>query len=486
MPEVILNSFYGGISDDVRDQSPSVFAFSEQFDVITNPYRITPNISLIADEDKTFLIRDFFLGSNAVFYGLGRDTGDTKNTLYYKASNAITGAWTAVTGGQSTVKARKPGTFIEFNGAFYGFQGTTDVWRFVVATATFTNTALSVGAAITTNAQGLICTFNNTLYLPYNNRLVSVDSSGALTDDVFEVPSYYTITSLANWGNYLAIAVVDKTIPSTANSKIFLWNTIDSTAQEIVDCGEEALGCIGNVGTVLRMVSIGQDVSPFNDTLVIKEWSYGQSATTIKAIPLPSQGYSILPQKFTEENKLFFCLSINNNGEVYKGIWVSGAKNHNYPTATTQIIKPNNDSSVTTIEGFYRLGSYWWIAYNGDGSVNRTDDGLSYSATSLLNTQIFNGGNLSRLKKLLGVSVGVASLPSSSSLTIKYKADSDVSFTTLDTINSFGAIANQVNRITYNTAFPRFYEIQFQIDSQGGAEMTELRFQFEYMGDPTD
>ncbi len=81
MPEILINRFDGGISDDIRDTAVNQFSITKHFDIFTNPRRLTPirdlentiNDGLSADGMKQYKLQRFQLGETVPkTYALGR------------------------------------------------------------------------------------------------------------------------------------------------------------------------------------------------------------------------------------------------------------------------------------------------------------------------------------------------------------------------------------------------------------------------------
>src|SRR3990167_10396716 len=204
-----LNNFSGGISDSPRNPSLNQGSFVSHFDCFSDPNKLTPNRSTEADTStsvsstdiKQYDVRDFQLGSNGKLYGLGK-TGAGLTKIFSKA-DPTTGNWTVETTAEGN-GAVVIGCFIEWQGAWWFFQGTNQIGKWVIATNTITNSVATVGSTITSVAQGVIS--NNVLYMFYNNKVVSITAAESVSDNVFTaIPSDMRITSVARYSSYLGI-----------------------------------------------------------------------------------------------------------------------------------------------------------------------------------------------------------------------------------------------------------------------------------------
>ena len=250
--EIQINDFNGGISDDPRKSSINEFQLTKHFDIFSAPKRLIPYRSLEADTEtsvsttdlKQYFVRDFLYPTGSgKLYGLGQ-TGAGLTKILQKTL-AESGLWTtpATSEGNGAVQN---GCFVEYKDYAWGFQGTTQVFRWGVLSGTpsITNSQGTVGT-ITSVAQGLIAKDDN-LYLPYNNKLARVNASSTVTDAVLTLPTQFKITSICNFGNYLAIACAPIST-FAGNSKVFLWNLTSSDAQEAIDWGEGELRILENI-----------------------------------------------------------------------------------------------------------------------------------------------------------------------------------------------------------------------------------------------
>ncbi len=208
-----ISSFNGGLVDDVREPQTARFAMSKHFDIYSNPFRLTPYRSSVAETNSTSAAslglnhpRNFILGTNGKMYAYG-DNGSGLAQILEK-TDPTTGNWrlstTAVFAGVTV-----NGSFIEYKGALWLFTGTNSVSKWVIATNTITDNVLvgGLGQTITTVAQAFIGPDDN-LYMFYNNRVVKISPAGVVTDNYLaNLPSTMRIQSVCRWGNFMAIGM---------------------------------------------------------------------------------------------------------------------------------------------------------------------------------------------------------------------------------------------------------------------------------------
>ena len=480
--QVIIQKFDGGVSDDIRQQSSNSFALSKNFNIFSNPNRLTPVRDSEADEllatdangMRPYAMQNFlYTGSKLYGYGHISINSDLPK-LFSKTSPEQSGAWVAVANAEGTGGARQTECFVYYKDYIYGWTSST-LWRFQVSTSTWTNSYQSIDGA--TFAQGLVGN-DDILYLPYDNKIATLNNT-SFTTAALTLPSNLIITAVSEYGKYLAIATRPSDIGS--QSKVFLWDKISSDVSEVLDWGEENLYILSSIDAGLIGISVTNSLA-FVPKIVIRMY-FGGRVSVVKeltdtSITLGSVNFAV--PFYKNGNRLFFPV-ISTNGS---GIWSFGRKNENTNYAITQERNFFNNVAVTSISSIYRLGDYTWVSHSDASQANqisKTNDAATYTTSCIYESQKFNGDDINRLKRLIGVAVSTAYLPSAGTVVIKYKIDSDTTFANQIFTNG---VDNSVSRegITIESTgknLPEFYEIQFQITSTGGAEITGLKFVYE-------
>lgn len=481
--EIKINNFSGGISDDPREQNATKFQVAKHFDVYSNPTRITPYRSLEADTNdgststgmKQYVVKDYlYHSSSAKLFGLGQ-TGGGLTKIVQKA-DATTGNWSlpATSEGNGAVQN---GCFIEYKDILWGFQGTNQIWKWVIATNTITNSASTTGATITSVAQGLV--FQDYLYLPYNNKIWRATDTSTFSDAYLTLPTNFKITSLTAYGKYIAVACAPV---STFNgvSKVFLWDGTSTEVQEAIDWGEGELRVLETIEGYLVGITdryLNNSTGAGRGSMIIQMYSGGvpqvvkevfTQALTNKTIPL---------SKAVKNNRLFWSAKImtNSAGTTYnEGIWSFGRKNFNYPFALNLDII---DENVTTsgIQAFGTAANYFFITHSNDGSIDKTNDATTYAFTSVYESQIFNFGELSSDKQLLALKVSFRKQSAGESVTASYRVDGATTWTTIGTYDTDDSLSHTFVGIESSGAeFASGREYEFKLESTGGLEIIEL------------
>jgi hypothetical protein len=483
--EYKLSNFSGGVSDDPREENSTKFQVTEHFDVFSQPNRMIPYRSLEADTEtsvsatdlKQYDVRDvLYASASAKLYGLGQ-TG-AGNTKIVQKADATTGLWTLPANSEGAGAVRN-GCLVEYKDYLWGFQGGTSVfkWGLLSGTPTITDAAGTV-ATISSVAQGIIAKDDN-LYLPYNNKLVRVNAGGTVQDDVLILPSNFKITSIENYGNYLAIGCAPV---STFNgvSKVFLWNLISDDVQEVVDWGEGELRVLANIEGMLVGITdryLNNATGAGKGSMIVQIYQGGTPQVIKEVFTEALTGKSMPLSKAVKNNRVFWAAKIMTNSagtEYNEGIWSFGRKNVNYPFALTlDIIDENINTSG--IQSFGTAANYFFISHSADGSVDKTNDAETYAFTSVYESQIFNFGDVDADKTLENVKVSFRRLISGESLTVKYKTNEASAWTTIGTYSTVDTVSKTFLAIeSTSLAFASGREYEFRLEGTGGLQITGL------------
>lgn len=486
MPKIVkisVNNFTGGVAEDPRENSNTKSIISKHFDIFSQSNRLLPYRNLVADTNdgstatgmKQYFVQDMVYASGSTkLYGLGQTAGGLTKIVY--KSDVTTLGWTLPSSSEGNGSV-KNGCFVEYKDYMWGFQGTNQVfkWGLLSGTPSITNSVSTTGATITSVAQGIIAKDDN-LYLPYNNIIGRVTSTGTYNDAVLTLPTNYKITSIDNYGNYLAIACAPV---STYNgvSKVFLWNLTSTDVQESYDIGAgevRVLGVIEGMIVTISDVYLNNTVGAGRGSMVIKVLQ-GNTFQPLKEIFTQSLvGKTIPLSKAVRNNRLFFSAKLMTNSagtEYNEGIWSFGRKNVNSNFALSlDVIDENVNTSG--IQSFGVAGNFFFISHSSDGSIDSTSSTATYTFTSIHETLIYNFGDVADTKKLKLFTIKTAPI-TAGTITIKYKIDSDTSWTTMGSLSTVGETSHDFykNESTL-TEFPSFSEIKFRIESTGGIEPT--------------
>jgi hypothetical protein len=485
MIQTNISRFDGGISDDPRQNTTNGFQVSEHFDIFTFPNKLVPYRSSESDTNdgssatgmKQYKIRDFVYGNDGKLYGLGQQASLSRSKVFSKA-DPTTGNWTL----EATAEAAGLliyGSFTEWGTtpALWMFSGTTNVSKWTIG-STFTDTVATVGT-ITTVAQSVIAADDN-MYMFYNNKVVRVTPAGAVTDAVLSLPATGRITSACNYGKYLAITWVNgASALGNGRAYVYLWDLVSADVSERIDWGDGVNNLIiGNVDDVIIGVSDNQASSSLGvggGRFYVKVYSGGapQVIKEIKATSTVTAG-KFSKTVYVKDSKMYWVMSAAFNGlSEIAGIWAVGKNlNGNYVVTIDHIEEAVNSNGI---QGFALYGNYVWIAHSADGSITKTDDQPTYTETSIYESQKFV--NSKQNKKIAGVWVTFEALPAAGQVVLRYRKDAETSWTTIFTETTDNAVSHEsINIESTGLAFPDFREIQFRIQSTGGAVITGFGF----------
>lgn len=213
--QIQQNNWSSGVSDDVRAISQNGFAISKHFDIFSNPNRLTPYRSFEADTNdgststgmKQYYVQDFLYASASnKLYGLGRTAGGLTK-IVYKASS-YDGNWTLPASSEGN-GAVKNGCLLEYKDYLWGFQGTTQVfkWGLLSGSPSITNSAGTVGtvyntiSTISITAGGTLYNINDILYIEGGTggtAIVTTVAAGVVTGVTLLQPGYNYSTGTKN------------------------------------------------------------------------------------------------------------------------------------------------------------------------------------------------------------------------------------------------------------------------------------------------
>ncbi|MBP9771412.1 MAG: hypothetical protein KBD16_00590 [Candidatus Pacebacteria bacterium] len=473
-------------------------AFHQHFDVFSDPSRLIPYRSTEAEANSTsaanlgsFDLRNFQLGKDGKMYALGND-GSAHPQVFVKA-DPTTGLWapdTTAAGNAAIIY----GAFIEWAGAFWGFQGTNQVWKYVLSTDTITNTVTgALGSTIVTVAQWVVGADDN-LYGFYNNKVIRVSNAGVVTDDVLaNLPSDMRITSACRWGTYIIITMAygtSATASPTGVSKAFVWDMVTSTTvNDVIDLGEGAALVCGNIEGRIVFVSNKYLETPSGLTslalgqgsMVVRMWS-GSQAQIFKEI-VANQVVTLgrfIRDVVVRDNKIYWVASVpfgsstSTESTYHLGIWAFGRKDKDSDfTLSLDYVEEAIDTANYKINSFGAAGSYWFINHGAAGLVHKTDDSANYTYTSVYETEVFWDGK--ETNNVIGVSVTTDPLPSAGQVVLKYKKDAETSFTTIYTHNDDDSLRHSaVNIEGTGVNLPQYKRIRLRVESTGGAVITGI------------
>lgn len=483
--ETIITRFDGGISEDKRAGwagsgnrfTTNKFSLTKHFDVFTYPKKLVPYKKTEADETKSYDIVKFLFAPHFVqtygLYGFGVST-TTKGAPYIHNASLVATGWTAPTGGGSAVSGRDEDVFFYYKDYIYWWAGGTSLMRYDTGVSDDFASYQSIVHSYV--AQPVHHPADDIAYFFYNNKVASLnDTSWTLA--ALTLPDDLKIVAAVPYGNYLAIACVSIQTRDRKNI-VYLWDRDSSlaTLTERIDFGDGEILHLANLNNKLIAVMSFYlydvaNISLDRGKILIKQAS-GNYAITLNEINTDDDVLvDDLPKtRFATGDKLYFPAKLILNGDNREGIWVVDE----FGRVTLDFI----EEEAADYQGIYKTGNMWWIAHSDDGSVNKTDfDDATYSHTSIYETLVFTAGDSSITKKLVGAEVMFEKLPSAGVVVLKYRIDGATSWTQIFSHGIDDSISHEAINIESSGANLKEYkEVEFRIESTGGAVITGLRF----------
>lgn len=406
--ETIINRFDGGLSEDKRVKSANKYSLTKHFDAFTYPHKLVPHYkteTVIAEDDiahETFSIVKFLYapatarGANEYrLFGFGKYYGTDLAAIYdYNIDDSFStprfvGASTDGTKYKSDIGIRNEDVFFYYKNFIYFWAG-----KYLQAYDTTGSAAINEGFYDASSAPDTVCQpVHHTSDIAYffHDNFVHTLNDTSWSAKVLTLPSANRIVAACAYGNYLAIGCINKDFGTITGadfqSTVYLWDRDSglATLTARIDFGRgkllhlatldnKLIGVVNNYADGqygLKKGKIYIKQASDNTTVILNE------ITTDARIDADSTGVAFLPRtNFVKENKLYFPMRADLNGDERNGIWVVDSLG--------RISLDFVEEAVATdkyYQGIYQTGNMWWIAHSGDGSVTRTDDGATYSST---------------------------------------------------------------------------------------------------------
>lgn len=474
-----IDSFNRGLGDDVRQQENGIFSASAHIDITKNPKRMTPYTTQIkrtaVASTSTTLVSfrpENFCYSNNLFFALGRKPGIDRIGILQ--SNDYGATWSISSSSFDSGQTPIRDCFIPYKDNLYGIKSTATnnygcVWSYgnlasgVKSITSPVNTFAINDLAMTYTTQGIVAKDDN-LYLPYENKLSRYNGT-TWANAVITLPTNELISSLANWGNYLAIATRQRNNVE-GQSKVYFWDLVSPDVSEVINWGDDELYVLENFDNKLIGIS--------SDTISLKIRAYsGGSPVVVKDIP----GFSITKtSKQIKFNSLYFIASDG----TQSGLCRLSKKNENYSFAFNFDRKAYGDTVTTTVNSFQFVENYLTMSADISGNTITNNVSAGYTTTATYESQKLTGDDSTKEKAIRLIAVSYVPLPSGASITCKYRVNSDSSWTTIFTDSTDNSISHEaVNIESSGAPFSDFKELQIRLECTGFAEPTSIKVIYE-------
>jgi len=480
--EILIDTFSGGQATDPRDKNFKKFYHSKHFDAFSFSHKLKPRFDS-ADKGSAQLP-----GLTALRFWSSADKNNT-NTLWCLVENGsgngviikwntTTEEWDSPDGNLFDTTTVSENAFIAYNDGtdtkLYLLDGARYLMCYDLDEASGSTEQEDDLGAYTYDAPFLLNTIDDILYIFKDNEVWYKDGDSAAAQASITFPEDTYIAMACQYGNYIAIAV---NWINEIKSAIFLWDRDTSleTATERYDFESSKIYQIANLqGRLMVMDTDFIDVyfRRFNGS----EFSLVNKMIGVRQTNLQTNNF----YRFNtiRNDILLFPMSLDvpGYGDSYNtrlGIW---ALDSNGKVTLDTVIE-----GATTYKGLY----YWlgdlWVCYNTDKTAKT---GITYSKTNPSVYETLFIGDASRNKTLLAVGARTEPLPADGQIVIKYRTAEDSDWTTISTETTDDSrYHDAVNIESTGAIFEDFREIQFRVESTGGAVLTGLRVRYEEKDD---
>lgn len=482
-----INTFSGGLAEDVREPRTSTFTTCKGFDSSRKkntliPYGELETEALSSGDINDKIVSDIVLDSNGLMVAVGRNGAVSPlviDLLRKDSASDIASTWTSFTTLSGAGGYRK-NSLAYYSGKTYLLDASFNVRRYDGSWNNVGTVDVSSTWSTMLVPRPFVHPLDDILYFAGRQSLARVD--GTTYSDITDVsvPNHLEISSLTDYGAYLAIAA---TPLYTGVSKVFLWNrdTTLTTFTESITWGEDSLLILENVSGTLVGVSINdKSYSPSttyssvkSKKLTIRSYDGGTPKTVIELDV--SSNFSLKNFKQKVGEKLYFT------GDYDDSLYVV-YKDTNGTVVVSKDRFINNGDPVTTFNGFFIYGDYLFSMFDtsgGSGKFFRTKVTSSYTATSVYESLTNHSMDLEdRTKKKKLHFVSVAKSSTTGQLVVSVSVDGGA-YQAVATLAASTSLVKKESRLASGSPFVEGYEFKFKVESTAGAELTELKYAYE-------
>lgn len=492
-----INTFTGGIAEDLREPSTTSLSYASGFDTYSNPHKLTPYRETVTEVSSSGTITDWGMtdvvimryGSTSNLYALGHASGSAKAKFFEKGTAlTATANWDLCTNGEDSSGTVIPGSLVAFRGKLFAMKhdgSTTYVIDYNRATTTLSATGTLTGGypSVPSNAywpKPYIHPKSGSCFFGAGGQMGYYRSSWTLlpTDLIPDYQNVY-ITSFTEYNSWLAIATAP--INGDGTSKVHLWDMVSPNINDTIDFGAGTLAIIENIDGVIvgvmsnEVPSTGTDFT-FNSKIIIKGYA-GGTPQDIKEITTTSSTFSLQNFKAKGNKRFFFSCKSTINGTDLNQVWVVG-KNKGEWFVTPDRLVNNNTALTGDVTGLSIIGDVMWAGFDTNKFYRTNVSSANYpTATyeSLINPNM-TLDDRTKLKKLKFVSAAKAS--TTGQLVISVSVDG-AAYVTVATLAASGKLVKKETKTATGIALPDGYEFKFKVESTNGAELTEVKYAYE-------
>lgn len=481
------NRFDGGMTDDIRNTSDlSKCAYVSHFDIYRDATQLFVMPGYIDDMHdgstatgmKQYSIRAFRYYSGGL-YAVGTKANGTGSKLFTKVT-PDTVSWSTVANGEGsdTLAAY---TFLngsssteqywltidaggDLNVTYYNFSSTTDSYGQVSV----------LGGQPADGVMSRTRAFDDSIY--FTNSGVRSQLS-KISNSTFTALAKDTAAFLYDYasGDEQIGLFGFRTFPSRA--QLLLWDSASTLLDQKIEFGTGRGHCVGFVhGFWVGVVNEGLDIrtgttfageSNGNASMAIKAATGASAETIYRIYGVTNTNGVIKPLDGSHLGSMLFYARVPQDAipTTYKeGVWAVGRAGLNSPLAVSVLL---DTGSLGLVEGYHNFGQHHYFAHAEDGSVSRLDTHSgTYDVPATIETLVY-GAETPYQKEFDGMSIVTENLPTSASVEVSYRTDSDTTWTTMGTSNTTGKQKHNFTKNADATPIGKFQEIQFRIVATG-------------------
>lgn len=414
-----------------------------------------------------------------------------------------TASWTQPSNNTTSSGHATGEMFFEHQGYQYFWTGNGIISRWKKDGSAMDTAWFNTSNSSDTNSVGYSWVQNGYAYFAQGNKLYGIRFNTDTPVVQFTVPDEYTIVTLEQWDNYLAIGCVHNS--KFNNSKVFFFDGISPKATFVKVIPDGKLVMIRNINGQLAAISLyalnaeNQASALITQETILMASTYNGgefsnnvlltlSYDDIVAIIYESSG-------IVKNNFLYFALS-SNDTNVYTGVYRFGIYENEYLLTEDRFVTNN---SLTTqpnqIKDIEFMGDVLFSTFDSHTSVpivTKTHQNRDYSAAQkiLTSARFVIGKNVDN-KKIKTIWVSTIPLlneppyASTQTVAIYQRIDNEESWTYVATHNAaLGSSSSFTNQNTDNLCPPRCSNIQFQFVVTGLVQIVDYGFEYENL--PTD
>jgi len=361
-------------------------------------------------------------------------------------------------------------TMAYYGGKFIGICNGNKIWTVTKAAVDLAAFTLPTSYTGVPDVDFLIHSKDNYCYIPANNIIYQFTGSAVATG--VTLPSTFTITSLAERGDFIMIVGYDTALEE---SYAYLWDrdTSLNTLTAKYELGAyQALhnATLDGIDFVVSQTWESGNTVFSDDKCLVIGYLTQDKYKIIKKYDIAQTG-DIEGKKFVSGDSLYFTtdnsiMRLDSKGNLF----------------IEQSTEDANESGFG-VECLIKEGDGFYLGLN---SLNVLAIGLSpidsYLDQSFIETTRYKSTDKTKNLDFVGAIIETEAMPTAGQVTVKTRANEENSWTTIATLTADNEVKHSiVNDGNIGTSKTR----QFRIESTGGAEITGYQFDLEEVNDET-